>query len=98
MCILVSRKNDVTITLRDDKLNHIASKEVQTKLKSFLLTVKTDDDEDSVDSENEDSDSDTDESNDGKNDDGHDGQIPFETNNEGYAQCLIHSSEPTRTY
>jgi hypothetical protein len=91
------RKTDVTITLRADKLNHIASKEVQTKLKSFLSTVKTDDDDDSVDSENEDSDYDTDESNDGTNDDGHDGHIPFETNDEGYAYDMPHDFQIAKT-
>ena len=81
------RKTDVTITLRADKLNHIASKEVQAKLKSFLLSVDSDDTAVDSDSENTECESDDEYSLDGNDEDGKNDIDPhrlFQTNAEGY--------------
>jgi hypothetical protein len=50
------RKTDATLTTQADHLNRIASLEVETKLKSFFKTVKSDNDSDSSDDDSSDSD------------------------------------------
>ena len=85
-------KTDVTITLRADKLNHIASHEVQTKLKAFWQNVRDEEEEDSGVSDNEDSSSKDDESND--SDDNNDDDP---TNEEGYEYDLPINHQISKT-
>ena len=86
------RKTDVTITTGAEKLNHIASREIQTKLRAFWQKVKDDEDEDSGESESDDSVSDDDASQDGEHD-----NILFETNEEGYAFDIPQDVQISRT-
>jgi hypothetical protein len=91
------RKTDVTITSGAKKLNHIASKEIQTKLRAFWQKVKDDEEEDSGASDSDDSASDDDASQDGEDDNGSNSNILFETNEEGYAYDIPHDLQISRT-
>ena len=91
------RKTDVTITTGAKKLNHIASREIQTKLRAFWQKVKDDEDEDSGASESDDSVSDDNASQDGENDNGLKSNILFETNEEGYAYDIPQDVQISRT-